>query len=528
MTGPGPSSSRPRGRFGRLPRRPRLTAARRSSGIGITRPAPISSSLLRLSLAIIVAYGALAGGLAYWQVVEAQRLTADPRNPLMLAAVRQAPRGSILDANGTVLARNVRGRASDPLREYPVPEAAPVVGYRSLIFGTSGLERAYDAQLTGLRSLRPGDEFFRKFRAQPYDPYSLVLSLDARLQVAAARALGDRHGAVVAIEPASGRVLAMVSTPTFDPNRVVDPERGRRYVARLRERDDSPLLNRATQGLYVPGSVFKIVTASAGLASGAIRPDTTYENQPDEYETGFLISGFRIRDYPRNFQTDEPLDFYEATEVSSNIWYAHAGLDTGTRNLLEWSQRFGFGEQLPFELSTQASQVTGGQGALDGFLDRVELANAAYGQGQVLVTPLQMALVAATIANDGQLMRPRLVDAMHSERGDITEVRPEAWRQVVSAADARIIGEAMQLAVEGEFGQILAGRAKVAGVPTAGKSGTAQLGGDQDPHSWFIGFAPADDPQIAIAVIVEHGGAGAQRAVPMAGNLMERYLELTR
>jgi penicillin-binding protein A len=139
-----------------------------------------------------------------------------------------------------------------------------------------------------------------------------------------------------------------------------------------------------------------------------------------------------------------------------------------------------------------------------------------------------MALVAATIANDGLLMRPKLVDAMHSEGGDITEVRPETWRQVVSVPDARIIRDAMQLAVEGEFGQILAGRAKVGGVPTAGKSGTAQLGGDQDPHSWFIGFAPADDPQIAIAVIVEHGGAGAQRAVPMAGNLMERYLELTR
>ncbi|CAN5811039.1 penicillin-binding transpeptidase domain-containing protein [soil metagenome] len=528
MTGPALTGSGLRHRLRRLLGRAEPAAARASSGIDGARPAPISSSLLRLSLTIMLAYGSLAGGLAYWQVVEAQRLTADPRNPLMLAAVRQAPRGRILDVNGTVLARNVRGSASDPLRQYPVPEAAPVVGYRSLIFGTSGLERAYDAQLTGLRSLRAGDEFFRKFRAQPYDPYSLVLSLDARFQVAAARALGDRHGAVVAIEPGSGRVLAMVSSPTYDPNQLVDPERDRRYVARLRERDDSPLLNRATQGLYVPGSVFKIVTASAGLASGAIRPDTTYESQPGEYESGFLISGFRIRDYPRNFQTDHPLDFYEATEVSSNIWYAHAGLATGTRNLLESAQRFGFGEPLPFELSTQPSQVTSGEGTLDGFLDRVELANAAYGQGQVLVTPLQMALVAATIANDGLLMRPKLVDAMHSEGGDITEVRPETWRQVISPAEAGIIREAMQLAVEGEFGRVLAGRAKVDGVPTAGKSGTAQLGGDQAPHSWFIGFAPADEPQIAIAVVVEHGGAGAQRAVPMAGSLMQRYLELTR
>ena len=516
----------------RLALRRRLGRGPRAGGISAGpaggRTPSIGSSLLRLSLSIVIAYAALAGGLAYWQVMEAQSLTADPRNPLILAAARQAPRGSILDANGTVLARNVRGGGSDPSREYPVPEAAPVVGYRSVIFGTAGLERAYDAQLTGLRSLRAGDEFFRKFRAQPYDPNDLHLSLDARFQRHAAQALGNRLGAIVAIEPSSGRVLAMVSNPTYDPNRLVDPERGRRYVARLRERDDSPLLNRATQGLYVPGSVFKIVTAAAGLGSNAISPSTTYESQPEEYETGFLVSGFRIRDFPRNFQTDHPLDFYEATEVSSNIWYAHAGLDIGPANLVGWASRFGFGERLPFELATQASQVTGGGGPLDGFLDRVELANAAYGQGQVLVTPLQMALVASTIANDGLLMQPKLVDSMHSANGNVSQVQPQTLRQVLSPTDARIIGDAMRLAVEGEFGRRLAGGAKVPGVPTAGKSGTAQLGGEADPHSWFIGFAPADDPQVAIAVIVEHGGAGAQRAVPMAGELMDFYLDLSR
>jgi len=278
----------------------------------------------------------------------------------------------------------------------------------------------------------------------------------------------------------------------------------------------------------VPGSVFKIVTAAAGLGSNAISPSTTYESQPEEYETGFLVSGFRIRDFPRNFQTDHPLDFYEATEVSSNIWYAHAGLDIGPANLVGWASRFGFGERLPFELATQASQVTGGGGPLDGFLDRVELANAAYGQGQVLVTPLQMALVASTIANDGLLMQPKLVDSMHSANGNVSQVQPQTLRQVLSPTDARIIGDAMRLAVEGEFGRRLAGGAKVPGVPTAGKSGTAQLGGEADPHSWFIGFAPADDPQVAIAVIVEHGGAGAQRAVPMAGELMDFYLDLAR
>jgi peptidoglycan glycosyltransferase len=296
----------------------------------------------------------------------------------------------------------------------------------------------------------------------------------------------------------------------------------------LRERDDSPLLNRATQGLYVPGSVFKIVTAIAGLGSGAISPQTTYENQPHEYQTGFLVEGFRVRDFPRRVQRDHPLDFYEATEVSSNIWFAHAGLDVGAENLVSWAQRLGFGDRIPFELPTSPSQVTNGDGPLAGFRDRVELANAAYGQAEALVTPLQMALVAGTIANDGLLMHPKLVDELRASDGSVSRLAPQAWLQVLPAGQAGVIGDAMQLAVEGRYGREFAGAAKVPGVPTAGKSGTAELGGDAAPHSWFIGYAPADAPQIAIAVIVEGGGAGAQRAVPMGGQLMSRYLDSIR
>ncbi len=492
------------------------------------RSPDIGGSLMRLALAIVIGYGALAAGLAYWQVVEAERLSSEPRNPLVIAAARNAPRGSIFDVNGEVLARNVRGPAGEPQRHYPAPVAAPIVGYRSVIFGSAGIERAYDSQLTGLRSLSPGDELLRKFRSDPYDPADLHLSIDLRLQQAAAAELGEAHGAIVAIEPATGRVLAMVSGPTFDPNRIVDPDRGARYVARLRQREDSPLLNRATQGQYVPGSVFKIVTAGAGLGSGAIGTATTYEDQPAEYETGFLVEGFRIRDAPRTVQLDHPLDFLEATEVSSNIWYAHAGLDIGPQAMLDWAARLGFGDRIPFDLPTSASQVTGGGGPLAGFRDRVELANAAYGQGQVLVTPLQMASVAATIAHGGVAMRPKLVDEARTQSGQVTTISPEVWRQVLSVSDARLIGQAMQLAVEGQHGRRFAGGARIDGVPVAGKTGTAQLGAGQEPHSWFIGFAPADNPQIAIAVIVENAGSGGEWAAPIAGRLMARYLQLQR
>ena len=485
----------------------------------------IGGSLLRLALVVAVGYGVLGVGLGYWQVVEAQRLSVDPRNPLVVQASRSAPRGQILDVAGNVLARNV-GTGARTRREYPFPVLAPVVGYKSLIFGTAGLERAYDAQLIGLRTLSPGDEFFSKFRGDRYDPASLVVSIDLELQTAAAAALGGDRGAVVAIEPATGRVLAMVSNPTFDPNRIADPDGAKRYLERLQQSSDSPLLNRATQGQYVPGSVFKIVTAIAGIGSGEIGPETTFENQPREYETGFLVQGFRIRDARRPFQTDHPLNFYEATEVSSNIWFAHAGLEVGASNMVAWAARLGFGARIPFDLPTSGSQVNSGDGPLNGFADLVELANAAYGQGETLVTPLQMALVASTVANGGTEVRPRLVDEVRTQSGAVTPIGSQVMSNVLTPPEAAIVRQAMIQAVEGEFGRTFAGGARVPGTTVAGKSGSAQLGDGSLPHSWFIGFAPAEAPRIAIAVIVERAGSGAGRAVPMAGDLMQLYLGL--
>ena len=170
--------------------------------------------------------------------------------------------------------------------------------------------------------------------------------------------------------------------------------------------------------------------------------------------------------------------------------------------------------------------MTNGDGtAPGGFVDDTELANASYGQAETLVTPLQMALVAATVANDGELMRPRLVTSMTGEEGTRT-IGPEWLARVISPDDADAITAAMVEAVEGELGRQFTTGAKVRGVTTAGKSGTAELGGSGEPHSWFIGFAPAENPQIAIAVLVERGGRGGERAAPLAGSLMSTYFEL--
>ena len=489
-------------------------------------PAPgIGSGLLRVGMVICLAYALIAVGAGWLQVVQAGPLSEDPRNPLQLAAERAAPRGRILDVRGVVVADDGPSRGGVRPRRYPHPAMAPITGYKSALFGTAGLERTYDRQLVGLDPLQSGGELLRKFRSRPTDPTDIHLSVDVRFQELATRLLGDQRGAIVAIEPATGRILALVSTPGYDPAELVDPLTGRAYLARLDQDPDAPLLDRATQGRYVPGSVFKLVTAAAGLESGAIDTHTTFADQPAESRRGFRLDGFRIRDAARDVQLDHPLDLFEALEVSSNIWFAHAGLATGAAALSSVATRFGFGSAIGFDLPTGASQLNGADGPLDGFADRVELANAAYGQAEVLTTPLQLALVAATIANDGVMMQPTLVDRLVDQDGNDVRTQPRSLGRVLSTDTADTLRDAMVQAVEGEYAARYAGGAKVPGIHTAGKSGTAQLGPGKAPHSWFVGFAPASQPRIAIVVVVENAGSGSERAVPLGGRLMTAWLK---
>ncbi len=266
------------------------------------------------------------------------------------------------------------------------------------------------------------------------------------------------------------------------------------------------------------------MTAIAGLGSGAITPATVYKQQPDAEREGLVVDGFRVRDGHHLATGSDPLDLVGATEASCNIWYALTGLATGGDDLVDYAARLGFGAPLPFDLPTAVSQVTGGSGnGPGGFVDDVELANAAYGQAETFVTPLQMALVASTVANSGNLMRPRLVTAITGENGTRT-LDPESVRRVLDGDDAGAISQAMVAAVEGDLGRQFTTGARIRGVTTAGKSGTAELGGTGEPHSWFIGFAPAEQPRIAIAVLVEQAGRGAEVASPIAGDLMARWL----
>ncbi len=483
----------------------------------------VARSITHVGLVLILAFGVLAAGAGYWQVIRSDDLSTAPDNPAVTLAARYIARGEIIDRDGIVLAMNKPDPRGGFYRVYADRAIAPVVGYSSRTFGTAGLERTFNAELTGLSDPDPIRNVLKKFQVDPFDPQSLTLSLSLTLQRAAIRGLGDDHGAVVMLDPRSGEVLALASMPFYDASAIANPATEKEGFDAVRDNPGKPLLTRPTQGLYVPGSVFKIVTSIAGLGSGAIEPTTTFPEQAEAERTGLVVNGFRINEHAgvpaRTF------DLVGATEVSSNIWFALAGLETGGENLRDFAGRVGFDAPLPFDLPTAVSQVTNGTGnAPGGFKDDTELANASYGQAETLVTPLQMALVAATVANDGELMRPRLVTALTGKEGT-RRITPDTIRRVISQADADAITAAMFEAVEGDLGRQFTRGAKVPGIPTAGKSGTAELGGSGEPHSWFIGFAPADDPQIAIAVLVERGGRGGARAAPLAGSLMKTYFD---
>ncbi|HJW23246.1 MAG TPA: penicillin-binding protein 2 [Candidatus Limnocylindrales bacterium] len=487
------------------------------------RQGPIGAALVRVGLALAVAFAGIAGGAGYWQVLRSSDLSGAPDDAAVIAASRQVVRGLITDRDGRQLAWNARDSHGEPFRVYASPALSGVIGYAATQWGTAGLEQAWNAELTGVRSADPLYDLTRKFRAGGNDPEDLRTTLVLSLQQKAVQLLGSDRGAVVLLDPRTGEVLVMASTPDFDASAVANPTTSAKAFAALQADPSRPLFPRATSGTYVPGSIFKIVTAMAALSSGAISTSTTYPQQPAAETTGLLVDGFRVRDGHHRATDGTPVAFDRAVEVSCNIYFALTGLRTGGRQLLATAASLGFGAQLPFDLSTSSSQVTGGGGSFQGgFADEVELANAAYGQAETLVTPLQMALVAATVANDGVLMTPHLVLSASGAAGTTT-IAPEVLRRVVSASVAGEIRDAMVLAVNGPIGRLFTAGAQVPGVQVAGKSGTAELDPGSSPHSWFIGFAPAGDAQVAIAVIVEHGGHGSERASPIAGAMLKAW-----
>lgn len=414
-------------------------------------------------------------------------------------------RGRILDRHGVVLATD--DPAGGGRRRYPLGAVcAHLVGYHDAMYGQTGLEAADDRSLSGAGTAALTD--WRTFGQGVLDHRqatgnSLTLTLDAELQKRAQILLGGRPGAVVGIRPGDGAILILASSPSFDPN-VVDP-------ARLKRQANMPMFNRALQGLYAPGSTFKIVTAVKAVEAGIT-------GRFDCPAAGFTPPGYQrpIRDHEyyeaqrrgSTWRGHGVIDIEEAFARSSNVYFSRLGTQLGADAMNDVAARFGLNRRTTIflgssgELAADASKFPSLSSSALG-----EVAQVSIGQGTLAVTPLQMALVAAAIANDGVMMAPRGAVAMP----------PAVLTTATTPAVARRVGRYMRKAVESGTGR----GADLPGLPIAGKTGTAENPAGKD-NSWFVCFAPYDKPAIALAVVIEGGGFGSQAALPVAVELLRQ------
>jgi len=480
----------------------------------------MQSSIRHTAIFLTAFFLLLSLALPYWQVLRGPELLARADNPRLVEEERRIVRGRILSRDGVELSRSQVDDKGYVKRIYSYPALAPVVGYASARYGVGGIEAAANAALRGAEGATLADTLRRQLLHESTVGDDVVLTIDSRLQKVADEALGQANGAVVVLDPRNGEVLAMASHPYFDPQRLeTDWER-------LRADPNRPLLNRATQGLYAPGSTFKTVTLAAALDRG-LDPTTVFTytlRPPDAQHHGWWhVNEFQIlcQNHPSN---NSPFDLTSAYAWSCNVAFAAIGLRLGHSDYVEYARRFGLGSPLPLEIPVEPSLLFHTPDYFTGGERFYALASTAFGQGELAVTPLQMALIAATVANDGVAMTPHLVSKVQTADGVVlrtTASRP--WRTVVGRQAALTTKAIMVSSVDNGWARVAA----IKGVSVGGKTGTAETGDPRQlPHSWFIGFAPADNPRFAIAVIKEFAGYGSEEAAPVGKKVLEAALKL--
>jgi peptidoglycan glycosyltransferase len=435
----------------------------------------------------------LAGG--FFQVLWAPSLATSVGNPRVQLAREQILRGGIFDYSGRALAL-----PGDHQMRYVGPiSLAAIVGYSDLILGQSGLEKAYDRVLLGLDGLSFYLYQWRVHQGQSHYGGHIITTIDYAMQRIAEEALGQRKGAVVILEPKSGAIRALVSFPSFDPNRVYEK------WSFLRDDKDAPLLHRAVQGLYPPGSVFKMLILAAALEEGGVRLDTTYIDQGE-----FRVEGYRLT----NAYTTQPgpITLMQAFANSSNVIFAQLALELGENKLFDYVDRFGFGNLQGLRVATSPARIFPPG-------SKAELVQFAIGQGNQLVTPLDIAVLTATIATGGLQFKAFLVQELVDSFGGRRQHVKAMPERVLSSFTSYQVTRAMLGVVENGTGT----RAQVKGVSIAGKTGSAENPHGK-PHAWFTCFAPADDPQLVVTVIVENAGSGGQVAAPIAQEILGRLL----
>ena len=484
----------------------------------------MNRQITRLALAGVALIVSLVVATTYWQAWAAADLADRQDNQIERVAQFEIKRGEIT-TRGTKLAvskpKKVGGRTLW-FREYPRRGlAAHVVGYSTQSRFRTGLERSLNDYLTGQNANLSTvlDTTLDRLKGSTIKGNDLRLTLHPRAQQVALDSLGSRCGAVVAIDVRTGKVLVMASSPTYDPN-LVEEHFGQVTGVKADCKRPDALLNRATSGLYAPGSTFKVVTASAAIDSGRFTPESTF------VDPGYCeVYGKRVN----NYDTTRPfgrLNLHEALVNSVNSVFCNIGKELGAKKLVEYSKRFGFYALPPLETPANERAPSGlykGTKLFDPKEDtEVDPGRFAFGQERLLVTPLQMAMVAATIANDGMLMEPYVVDRVVAPDGSIvTRGKPNELGRAVKPQTAREVAAMMQDAVERGTGTA----AQIPGVTVGGKTGTAETGIAGLNTTWFIAYAGRGKPEVAIAVVVEQqNSTGGVVAAPVAKDVLEALL----
>lgn len=445
--------------------------------------------------------------LTYFQLFTEAKIVSNPYNRRHTAVEDNTLRGSILDRNGVVLAKSQKSGDKQE-RIYPFGSMySQIIGYDSKVYGKSLLEAGFDNYLLNINVVNPVYNLKNKLTTKQKEGNDLYLSIDNNLQTLGEQLLGNRNGAAVVMNPKTGEILAMVSKPDFDPNSQNLSEHWQELV----ESQVHPFLPRATQGLYAPGSTFKVLISAAAIENGM-------ESKTFEDNGSVVIDGKQISN--QGGTAHGTIDLKNAFAVSSNVVFSQVGLELGEKHLRDIASRAGLGRDIPFDVPVSRSLFPYKS------MNKTDMAAVGIGQGKLMVTPLQMAMIASAVANDGVMMRPTLVNRIVSPDGsEIKSIKPAELYHVMIAETAEKIKQMMQAVVDIGTGK----NAAIPGVHVAGKTGTAEneltvkQGGKE--HTWFIGFAPVEDPQVAIAVIVEYSGStGGTTAAPIARKLMSAYL----
>jgi peptidoglycan glycosyltransferase len=480
----------------------------------------VNKPIGRLFLVALVMFAALLGSTSWWTVVRAKKLDNDPQNRRALIRETKIRRGTILAANGSAIARSVRDPEGIYRRTYPQGKRfGHPVGYSDPSLGQSGIEKQYDDDLTGKRNAITTT--FDQLIGRQREGDDLRTSLDPRAQQLALDEIAavGTSGAAVALDPRTGAVKVMASTPGYDPSTITRPGA---FSSANKDNKNTPLVNRAVQFGAAPGSTFKVVVASAAIDTGAFGESSTVDGDSGQK--------FASKPLANDFNQDfGPITLKEALAQSVNTAYANVGTKLGARTLKEYMERFGFDAKpqldYPRDAMSPSVIVPNPPGhAVPATSRYVDLGRLSIGQGGLQATPLQMAQVAAAVANGGRLMKPHVGSRVVDRDGrTVDTVSPEQQADVMKPSTAAAVTDMMVGVVQNGTGT----KAQIPGIEVAGKTGTAETEfGAKVNDVWFIGFAPADNPRIAVAVTVKAvTGFGGDFAAPIARDIMKSLLQ---